>query len=56
MDELTYLQNNELVQRFAQVKTNNPELYDLMAKTRPMLKLLVDVAAEIMNEKPDVEA
>jgi hypothetical protein len=56
MDETKQLQESELVREFAQVKTQDPELYNLMAKTRPMLKMLVDVSDQIMNEKPEVEA
>ncbi|WP_167880896.1 hypothetical protein [Methanococcoides sp. AM1] len=43
------LKENELVKEFALLKKKNPELYDLMAKTKPMLKLFVDVSVEIMN-------
>jgi hypothetical protein len=46
--DVEVLQQHPLVQQFALVH-ENPELYHVIARTNPTLKMLVDVASEIME-------
>jgi hypothetical protein len=45
------IKEDPVVKEFASVKTENPELYNLMAKTNPTLKFLVDVSDAIVNNE-----
>lgn len=49
MNDLEILKCHPLIQKFAAAH-NNPELYSIIEKTNPTLKMLVDVASEIMEE------
>ena len=46
--DVEVLQQHPLVQKFA-LAHNDPELYQIIEKTNPTLKMLVDVASEIME-------
>lgn len=48
MTDVEVLQQHPLVQEFAAAH-NDPELYGIIEKTNPTLKMLVDVASEIME-------
>ena len=48
MTDVEVLQQHPLVQQFASAH-NDPELYQIIEKTNPTLKMLVDVASEIME-------
>ena len=49
MTDSEILQHHPLIQEFASV-TSDPELYQIIEKTNPTLKMLVDVASEIMGD------
>ncbi|MCM1986828.1 hypothetical protein [Methanococcoides seepicolus] len=49
MTDTEVLQKHPLIQEFASVH-NDPELYQIIEKTNPTLKMLVDVASEIMGD------
>ncbi|MCM1987063.1 hypothetical protein [Methanococcoides seepicolus] len=49
MTDVEVLQQHPLVKDFASVH-NDPELYKIIERTNPILKMLVDVASQIMEE------
>ncbi|WP_167880888.1 hypothetical protein [Methanococcoides sp. AM1] len=49
MTDTEVLQQHPLVQEFASAH-DDPELYQIIEKTNPTLKMLVDVASEIMED------
>ncbi|UGV40257.1 hypothetical protein J7W08_09230 [Methanococcoides orientis] len=48
MKDLEVLKTHPLIQKFAAVH-NDPELYMIIEKTNPILKMLVDFASEVME-------